>query len=90
MANRLPLTDDEGEVRELTEEDFAHFRPATEVLPPSLLQKLGMAPQSPPAATENVTLRLSREVVERFRSTGNDWQLRMDDALKEWLRSHSP
>ncbi|PZN74027.1 MAG: hypothetical protein DM484_21915 [Candidatus Methylumidiphilus alinenensis] len=89
MANRLPLTDEEGEVRELNEDDFAHFRPATEILPPSLLQKLGMASQSPPA-TESVTLRLSREVVERFRATGNGWQMRVDDALKEWLRSHSP
>jgi len=89
MANRLPLTDEEGEVRELNEDDFAHFRQATEILPPSLLQKLGMAPQSPPA-TESVTLRLSREVVERFRATGNGWQMRVDDALKEWLRSHSP
>jgi uncharacterized protein (DUF4415 family) len=89
MANRLPLTDEEGEVRELTEEDFAHFRPAAEVLPSSLLNKLGIASQSAPA-TESVTLRLSREVVERFRATGNDWQIRVDDALKEWLRSHSP
>ncbi len=89
MANRLPLTDEEGEVRELTEDDFAHFRPSAEVLPPSLLQKLGIAPQAMPT-TESVTLRLSREVVEQFRATGNGWQMRVDDALKEWLRFHSP
>ncbi len=33
MANPLPLTDENGEVRELTAEDFKQFRPATEVLP---------------------------------------------------------
>jgi hypothetical protein len=27
MASRKPLTDDEGEVRELTQEDFAHAVP---------------------------------------------------------------
>lgn len=33
MAKPLPLTDADGEVRELTAEDFNCFRPATEVLP---------------------------------------------------------
>jgi hypothetical protein len=33
MGNRLPLIDEEGEVRELTEEDFARARPASKVLP---------------------------------------------------------
>jgi hypothetical protein len=31
MAKRKPLTDDEGEVRELTEEDFALFVPFSEL-----------------------------------------------------------
>jgi hypothetical protein len=43
MKNRLPLTDKEGEVRELTAADFARFKPAAEVLPDSLLQKLGVS-----------------------------------------------
>lgn len=85
MANHLPLTNDEGEVRELTEEDFARFRPAAEVLPPSLLQKLGM----PATEKEDVTLSLSRDVLDRFRATGNGWQARVEEALKEWLGSHS-
>jgi hypothetical protein len=37
-----PLTDADGEVRELTAADFALFRPAHEVLPPSLLNKRGI------------------------------------------------
>lgn len=90
MANRLPLTDEEGEVRELTEEDFKHFRPAAEVLPPSLLKKLGIrGPQKAPLK-ERITIRLSREVVERFRATGSGWQTRMDEALKEWIKAHPP
>ena len=88
MANRLPLTDEEGEVRELTEEDFAHFRPATEVLPTSLLQKLGINNQWN-QNKETVILPLSREVVEQFRSTGNGWQTRIDEALRDWLGSHT-
>jgi len=84
MANHLPLTDEDGEVRELSEEDFARFRPAAQVLPPSLLVKLGI----PAPAHESITVSLSREVVERFRATGSGWQARMDGALREWLGSH--
>jgi hypothetical protein len=43
MANPRPLTNDEGEVRELTEEDFARFVPFS-ALPPEL-QTLLSAPK---------------------------------------------
>jgi len=37
---------------------------------------------------ERITIRLSREVVDSFRATGNGWQTRMDEALMEWIREH--
>lgn len=39
---------------------------------------------------QRITIRLSQEVVERFRASGDGWQTRMDAALKEWLQTHSP
>ncbi len=44
----------------------------------------------PPASTtkERVTIRLSRDVVGRFRATGPGWQTRIDVVLKEWLETH--
>ncbi len=42
MRNRKPLTDKDGEVRELLLEDIKRFRPIAEVLPPSLLAKLNI------------------------------------------------
>ncbi|MGH8499636.1 MAG: BrnA antitoxin family protein [Methylococcales bacterium] len=73
MATRLPLTDEDGEVRELTKEDFKRFRPVVEVLSQSLLKKLELrGPQKAPNK-ERITIRLSREVVDRFRATGNGW-----------------
>ncbi len=42
MGKRLPLVDEEDEVRELTAEDFENFKPASEVLPASLQKKLGI------------------------------------------------
>ena len=86
MASRKPLIDADGEVRELTAEDMAKFRPTTEVLPLSLRKKLGMrGPQKAPIK-ERITIRLSREVVEQFRASGEGWQTRVDAALREWLK----
>ncbi len=39
---------------------------------------------------ERITIRLSPEVVQSFRATGNGWQTRVDAALKDWLKTHSP
>jgi len=89
MAKRKPLIDRDGEVRELTSADMAKFKPAAEVLPSSLRKKLGVrGPQKAPTK-ERVTIRLSREVVERFRESGDGWQTRVDAALREWLKNHS-
>jgi uncharacterized protein (DUF4415 family) len=35
-----------------------------------------------------LSVRYSPEVVEYFKSTGEGWQTRMDEALKEWMASH--
>jgi uncharacterized protein (DUF4415 family) len=35
-----------------------------------------------------LSLRYSPEVVDYFKSTGEGWQTRMDEALKEWVASH--
>jgi uncharacterized protein (DUF4415 family) len=38
---------------------------------------------------ERITIRLSRDVIEQFRASGNGWQTRIDTALKDWLKTHS-
>jgi uncharacterized protein (DUF4415 family) len=37
-----------------------------------------------------VTVRYSPEVLASFRASGKGWQARMNDALKDWLRTHTP
>ena len=37
---------------------------------------------------ERVTIRLSRDVVTKFRATGNGWQTRMDSALRQYISEH--
>lgn len=90
MPNSKPLTDAQGEVRELQSADIQGFKPAAQVLPASLRQKLGgRGPQKTPTK-ERVTIRLSPEVVESFKATGAGWQSRVDAALQDWLKSHTP
>jgi len=85
-----PLTTRNGELREdLTDQELANFRPASEVLPPSLQTKLRGRPKAA-VTKERITIRLSPEVVGAFRATGDGWQTRMDKALKDWLKTHSP
>ena len=88
MKNKKPLTDESGEVRELTAEDMKKFRPVQEVLPQALLHRLGVrGPQKTPTK-DRINIRLSHEVVEHFRATGPGWQGRIDAALRAWVRSH--
>ena len=37
-----------------------------------------------------VTVRYSPDVLVAFKATGAGWQVRMNDALRDWLRTHSP
>lgn len=36
-----------------------------------------------------VTVRYSPDVLVAFKATGPGWQARMNDALRDWLRTHS-
>ncbi len=90
MADRLPLTDEEGEVRELTEEDFRQAVPFS-MIPESLRVKLSaLKVLGERKATDRtrITVRLSREVIDVFRAMGNRWETRMDEVLKEWIKTH--
>lgn len=89
------LIDDENP--EWTAKDFRAAKPATAVLPEifgatvaaQVLQpRRGRPPSANPKA--HVNLRLDSEVVEAFRATGRGWQTRLNAALKDWLKTHSP
>lgn len=36
-----------------------------------------------------VTLRLDVEVLEKFKASGEGWQTRINEALKNWVRTHA-
>jgi len=39
---------------------------------------------------ERITIRLSPDVLAAFRASGSGWQTRIDTALRDWLKRHSP
>lgn len=86
--NRTPLLDNNGEVRELTAEDFALASPITEVMSPEFMamiaqhetQRKTRGKQKQPTK-QSITLRLSPQVIVAFKSQGKGWQTRINDVL---------
>jgi uncharacterized protein (DUF4415 family) len=81
---------------EWTDADFARARPASEVLPELFGNQAAqtmLKPRGRPRSEvvkERITIRLDADVLEAFRSTGKGWQTRMNDAMRDWVRAHSP
>lgn len=88
MANRKPLTDEDGEVREIQAGDVALFKPFATL--PKREQKvlLNLRKRGPQKAPKKIpiSIRLSPDVAEALRATGSGWQGRADEALRSWLR----
>lgn len=84
---RKPLIDAKGEVRELTKADIARMRPATEVIP-EIVEAWRRSRGRPPKATtkQQITLRLSPEVLAFFRRQGRGWQTRVDEVLSRYVK----
>jgi uncharacterized protein (DUF4415 family) len=72
----------------LTEKMLQGMRPVRERMPPEIFAKLtkGRGPQKTPTK-ELVSLRVDRDVLEHFRSTGKGWQVRVNDALREAIKT---
>ena len=60
-----------------------------EEIPESLRAKLCGRPKAA-VTKERIAIRLSQEFVAQFRASGDGWQTRVDAALKDWLKTHSP
>ncbi|MDB5846630.1 MAG: hypothetical protein JWP29_382 [Rhodoferax sp.] len=85
----------DSDASEATPEWFARARPAADVLPAlfgaeAAMQMLKPRRGRPVLAEpkEHVNIRLDAAVVGAFRQTGPGWQTRMNNALRDWLRTH--
>lgn len=75
--------DEVSDSPEWTAEDFKNARPFAEVFP-DLAESIrrGRGPQKAPTKTL-VSLRLSPDVLEKFKAGGPGWQSRIDEALRK-------
>jgi len=75
-------------------EDFAKAQPASAVLPHIFGESVAaemLKPRGRPRAAfpkQRINIRLSPEVLEHFKSTGQGWQTRIDIALRQFITSH--
>ena len=71
---------------ELTRADFAKARPFGDVFPDLAASiRKGRGPGKSPTK-KLVSLRISPEVIEYFKSTGDGWQSRIDETLREAVK----
>ena len=88
MNTGKPLTDEDGEVRELTTDDLEHFRPGDEVLPVEVMEGLRSArrrgQQKAPTKIP-ATIRFDPDVLAGLKATGKDWQSRVNEVMRAWL-----
>ena len=74
---------------EWTEEDFARARPASEVLGPVFMESWRRSrgqrgPQKQPTK-QLISLRIDRDIIEKFKSDGPGWQSRLNETLRKAL-----
>ncbi|MBI1980064.1 MAG: BrnA antitoxin family protein [Methylocystis sp.] len=82
MSRKAPP---DAENPEWTRKDFEKARPASE-LPPDVRMAFPRMRGAQKAAKKiPVSIRLSPEVVARFKAGGPGWQARIDEALKKAL-----
>lgn len=88
------LIDDDAP--EATDEWFKKARPARDVLPvlvgKSAAKELLKPRRGRPVSAspkEHVNIRLDADVLSAFKGTGSGWQTRLNNALRDWLRTHA-
>jgi uncharacterized protein (DUF4415 family) len=84
---RKPLTNKEGDVRELTWEDVKEMRPMREVDPEFLerfaIEKAKRSRGRPQGKTKSaVTISLDSDLIQHLRSSGTGWQSRVNSLLR--------
>lgn len=80
----------------LTDAQLKKMRPAREVLTKALgkertdalLKRRGRPPKPESERKVTLNMRADRDVVDAFKATGDGWQTRINDALREYAESH--
>jgi len=80
----LPTPEEEAEIQRGIDADPDTYVPTDEEF--AGMKRRGRPKQA--ARKELVSIRYDVEILQSFRATGEGWQTRMNDALRDWLRTH--
>lgn len=75
--------DADPDAAEIPAEVIKGMRPFSELV---AQKRMGRPPKDNPK--EQISVRYDADVVAAFRSTGEGWQTRMNDALRTYLKEH--
>ena len=70
------------DTRELTAEEIARMRPASEVVPHIVERYRRTRGKQKAPAKKHISIRLDADLAEHFRNSGPGWQTRLNDALR--------
>ena len=83
---KIPLIDELGDARALTQEDFVGMRPSSETHPALVkAHRRARGPQKTPKKGLT-TIRLDADIVEHFKRSGRGWQTRINNELRKAVR----
>jgi len=89
MSNKLniivPTDEEEAAINRGIAEDPDTFVPTDEQF--AQMKRRGGRPKLETPKLP-VTIRLDSDVVDHFKASGSGWQTRMNDALRDWLKTH--
>jgi uncharacterized protein (DUF4415 family) len=94
MSKKLKLETPQDDNPEWSARDVAQALPAAQVLPLLFGDKQAqdmLKPRGRPVLErpkEHVNIRLDADIVGAFRQTGAGWQTRVNNALRDWLKTH--
>jgi uncharacterized protein (DUF4415 family) len=86
---RRAIAEDPDAAPELTDEMIAQMRPAEEAVPDIVIAYRARRGKQKTPTKIPVSVRLSPEVVEYFRGTGEGWQSRINDILVKHVKEHA-
>ncbi|MDR1064262.1 MAG: BrnA antitoxin family protein [Azoarcus sp.] len=73
-------------IRQAKRGEYARVSTPADIVARRRGRPVGSVKASPKVQT---AIRFDPEVLAAFRATGRGWQTRMNDALKDWLKTHA-
>ena len=93
-GTKTPLSDAD-DAPELSEEFFAKAQwsigntpVSTKAGAAAMTKALQRGRPKSPSVKQSLTVRYDRDIIDAFKASGRGWQSRMNDALRDWLKTH--